>query len=96
MNSGQTADCSVLVSYKYNILNFTFYSGMPLYHKKKEGQRIMKSKSEAFYLHCKKKKRKKKKKKSARICKLISLTATFPKAFKLVLQSLGASDECQF
>lgn len=62
MNSGQTADCSVLVSYKYNILNFTFYSGMPLYHKKKEGQRIMKSKSEAFYLHCKKKKRKKKKK----------------------------------
>lgn len=37
MNSGQTADCSVLVSYKYNILNFTFYSGMPLYHKKKRG-----------------------------------------------------------
>lgn len=35
MNSGQTADCSVLVSYKYNILNFTFYSGMPLYHKKR-------------------------------------------------------------
>lgn len=93
MNSGQTADCSVLVSYKYNILNFTFYSGMPLYHKKKRGRGSRNQNLKLFTFTARKRKEKKK---SARICKLISLTATFPKAFKLVLQSLGASDECQF
>lgn len=69
---------------------------MPLYHKKKRGAEDHEIKIWSFLPSLQEKEKKKEKKKSARICKLISLTATFPKAFKLVLQSLGASDECQF